>query len=53
MPNGLDLPGSDHSGPREVLSLTVLAHGHSVYVGIIVLMLDVQSNLGDVHVIRY
>ena len=38
---------------RKVSPLVVLTHGHYVYVGIMVLIFDVQSNLNDVHVIRY
>ena len=38
----------------RVFFLVVLTHGDSVYVGILLLMFDVsQSNLDDVHVIRY
>ena len=36
-----------------VFPLAVLAHGHSVYAGILVLIFDVQSNVDDFHVIRY
>ena len=33
--------------------MAVLNHGHSLYVGIVILIFDEQSDLNDVRVIRY